>query len=53
MAAALLVTASIAETSSKEMRHSGLCRWWVVALCLVPSVAYLRLPETAYAPLRR
>ncbi|MFF7734231.1 MFS transporter [Streptomyces sp. NPDC007984] len=46
-------TAPYVGTLFKEMGHAGLFPWYVAVLCLVSSVVYLRLPETAHAPLRR
>ncbi|MER8222164.1 MFS transporter [Streptomyces sp. NPDC094143] len=46
-------TAPYVGTQFKELGHSGLFPWYVAVVCLVSSVVYLRLPETAHAPLRR
>jgi MHS family alpha-ketoglutarate permease-like MFS transporter len=46
-------TAPYVGTLFKEQGHSGLFPWYVAVICLVSSVVYLRLPETAHAPLRR
>ncbi|MEU1852641.1 MFS transporter [Streptomyces sp. NPDC019990] len=46
-------TAPYVGTLFKELGHSGLFPWYVAVLCLLSSVVYLRLPETAHAPLRR
>ncbi|GAA4318474.1 MFS transporter [Streptomyces venetus] len=46
-------TAPYVGTLFKELGHSGLFPWYVAVLCLLSSLVYLRLPETAHAPLRR
>ncbi|MFF6876042.1 MFS transporter [Streptomyces sp. NPDC012474] len=46
-------TAPYVGTLFKEQGHAGLFPWYVAVICLVSSVVYLRLPETAHAPLRR
>ncbi|KOV92599.1 transporter [Streptomyces sp. NRRL B-1140] len=46
-------TAPYVGTLFKEQGHSGLFPWYVAVICLVSSVVYLRLPETAHAALRR
>ncbi|WP_030897423.1 MULTISPECIES: MFS transporter [unclassified Streptomyces] len=46
-------TAPYVGTLFKELGHSGLFPWYVAVLCLLSSIVYLRLPETAHAPLRR
>jgi MHS family alpha-ketoglutarate permease-like MFS transporter len=40
-------------TLFKEQGHSGLFPWYVAVICLVSSLVYLRLPETALTELRR
>ncbi|MFJ9038414.1 MFS transporter [Streptomyces sp. NPDC102406] len=46
-------TAPYVGTLFKEWGHSGLFPWYVAALCLVSSVVYLRLPESAHRELER
>ncbi|MEV0640765.1 MFS transporter [Streptomyces sp. NPDC050619] len=46
-------TAPYVGTLFKELGHSGLFPWYVAALCLLSSLVYLRLPETAHSELRR
>ncbi|AXE90057.1 Alpha-ketoglutarate permease [Streptomyces sp. Go-475] len=46
-------TAPYVGTLFKEQGHAGLFPWYVAVICLVSSVVYLRLPETAHASLRR
>lgn len=46
-------TAPYVGTLFKELDHSGLFPWYVAALCLLSSLVYLRLPETAHTQLRR
>lgn len=46
-------TAPYVGTLFKELGHAGLFPWYVAVICLGSSVVYLRLPETAHAPLRR
>ncbi|MFI7014604.1 MFS transporter [Streptomyces sp. NPDC050164] len=46
-------TAPYVGTLFKEMGHAGLFPWYVAVLCLLSSLVYLRLPETAHTPLRR
>ncbi|WP_330460807.1 MFS transporter [Streptomyces sp. NBC_00820] len=46
-------TAPYVGTLFKDLGHSGLFPWYVAALCLVSSLVYLRMPETAHAELRR
>jgi MHS family alpha-ketoglutarate permease-like MFS transporter len=46
-------TAPYVGTLFKELDHSGLFPWYVAALCLLSSLVYLRLPETAHTELRR
>ncbi|MFI5674076.1 MFS transporter [Streptomyces cellulosae] len=46
-------TAPYVGTLFKEMGHSGFFPWYVAALCLLSSLVYLRLPETAHQELRR
>ncbi|MFH9011540.1 MFS transporter [Streptomyces sp. NPDC017943] len=46
-------TAPYLGTLFKELGHAGLFPWYVAAICLGSSLVYLRLPETAHAPLRR
>jgi MHS family alpha-ketoglutarate permease-like MFS transporter len=46
-------TAPYMGTLFKELGHSGLFPWYVAALCLVSSVVYLRLPESAHRELER
>ncbi|TLS44669.1 MFS transporter [Streptomyces montanus] len=46
-------TAPYVGTLFKEIGHSGLFPWYVAGLCLVSSVVYLRLPETAHKELAR
>lgn len=35
----------------KGLGHAGLFPWYVAVLCLLSSLVYLRLPETAYEEL--
>ncbi|MGW3987212.1 MFS transporter [Streptomyces sp. NPDC004830] len=46
-------TAPYLGTLFKELGHAGLFPWYVAVICLGSSLVYLRLPETAHAPLRR
>lgn len=46
-------TAPYVGTLFKELGHPGIFPWYVAALCLLSSLVYLRLPETAHKPLRR
>jgi MHS family alpha-ketoglutarate permease-like MFS transporter len=46
-------TAPYVGTLFKELDHSGLFPWYVAVLCLLSSLVYLRLPETAHTELRR
>jgi MHS family alpha-ketoglutarate permease-like MFS transporter len=46
-------TAPYVGTLFKELGHSGLFPWYVAVLCLLSSLVYLRLPETAHSELRR
>ncbi|MEU6576585.1 MFS transporter [Streptomyces sp. NPDC046805] len=46
-------TAPYVGTLFKDLGHSGLFPWYVAALCLISSLVYLRMPETAHAELRR
>ncbi|MFJ8463729.1 MFS transporter [Streptomyces swartbergensis] len=46
-------TAPYVGTLFKEVGHAGLFPWYVAVICLLSSLVYLRLPETAHAPLRR
>ncbi|MGA5137255.1 MFS transporter [Streptomyces azureus] len=46
-------TAPYVGTLFKEVGHAGLFPWYVAVLCLLSSLVYLRLPETAHTPLRR
>lgn len=46
-------TAPYVGTLFKELGHSGLFPWYVAVLCLLSSLVYLRLPETAHAELER
>jgi MHS family alpha-ketoglutarate permease-like MFS transporter len=46
-------TAPYVGTLFKEWGRAGLFPWYVAALCLLSSLVYLRLPETAHTPLRR
>ncbi|MGC0207380.1 MFS transporter [Streptomyces levis] len=46
-------TAPYVGTLFKDQGHAGLFPWYVAVICLVSSVVYLRLPETAQAPLLR
>ena len=46
-------TAPYVGTLFKETGHSGLFPWYVAVLCLVSSVVYLRLPESAHKELDR
>ncbi|MFC7472261.1 hypothetical protein ACFQVA_39325 [Actinomadura keratinilytica] len=40
-------------TLFKDLGHPGLFPWYVSVLCLISSVVYLRLPETAHQKLDR
>ncbi|MEB8342023.1 MFS transporter [Streptomyces endophyticus] len=46
-------TAPYMGTLFKDLGHSGLFPWYVAVLCLVSSVVYLRLPESAHGELDR
>ncbi|GHH82481.1 MFS transporter [Streptomyces sulfonofaciens] len=46
-------TAPYVGTLFKQIGNAGLFPWYVAALCLVSSVVYLRLPETAWGELER
>ncbi|MFF3333185.1 MFS transporter [Streptomyces sp. NPDC002888] len=46
-------TAPYVGTLFKETGHSGLFPWYVAVLCLLSSLVYLRLPETARTELAR
>ncbi|MBC2865435.1 MFS transporter [Streptomyces mexicanus] len=46
-------TAPYVGTLFKQWGHAGLFPWYVAALCLLSSLVYLRLPETAHRPLHR
>ncbi|MDG9715923.1 MFS transporter [Streptomyces sp. DH24] len=46
-------TAPYVGTLFKELDHSGLFPWYVAVLCLLSSLVYLRLPETAHKELER
>ncbi|MFI2411091.1 MFS transporter [Streptomyces sp. NPDC018947] len=46
-------TAPYVGTLFKELGHSGLFPWYVAVLCLLSSLVYLRLPETAHEELER
>jgi MHS family alpha-ketoglutarate permease-like MFS transporter len=46
-------TAPYVGTLFKEWGHSWLFPWYVAALCLLSSLVYLRLPETAHKELER
>ncbi|WP_318200377.1 MFS transporter [Streptomyces sp. SCL15-4] len=46
-------TAPYVGTLFKELGRSGLFPWYVAALCLLSSLVYLRLPETAHRELER
>jgi MHS family alpha-ketoglutarate permease-like MFS transporter len=46
-------TAPYVGTLFKELDHAGLFPWYVAALCLLSSLVYLRLPETAHRELGR
>nr|WP_303714584.1 MFS transporter [Kutzneria buriramensis]WKX14598.1 MFS transporter [Kutzneria buriramensis] len=46
-------TAPYVGTLFKELGHTGLFPWYVAVLCLLSSLVYLRLPETAHTELRR
>lgn len=46
-------TAPYMGTLFKELGRAGLFPWYVALLCLVSSVVYLRLPETAHKELER
>ncbi|CAL9656345.1 Alpha-ketoglutarate permease [Streptomyces sp. enrichment culture] len=46
-------TAPYVGTLFKDLGHSGLFPWYVAVLCLLSSLVYLRLPETAHKELAR
>ncbi|MFF3495426.1 MFS transporter [Streptomyces sp. NPDC002795] len=46
-------TAPYMGTLFKDLGHSGFFPWYVAVLCLVSSVVYLRLPESAHRELDR
>lgn len=46
-------TAPYMGTLFKDLGHPGLFPWYVSVLCLISSVVYLRLPETAHQELDR
>ncbi|MEV4340967.1 MFS transporter [Streptomyces sp. NPDC049590] len=46
-------TAPYVGTLFKELGRTGLFPWYVAALCLLSSLVYLRLPETAHRELER
>ncbi|AKZ59388.1 Alpha-ketoglutarate permease [Streptomyces ambofaciens ATCC 23877] len=46
-------TAPYVGTLLKDLGHSGLFPWYVAVLCLLSSLVYLRLPETAHRELER
>ncbi|MGQ4444520.1 MFS transporter, partial [Streptomyces violaceoruber] len=46
-------TAPYVGTLFKDLGHSGIFPWYVAVLCLLSSLVYLRLPETAHKELRR
>ncbi|ANB09652.1 transporter [Streptomyces ambofaciens] len=46
-------TAPYVGTLLKDLGHSGLFPWYVAVLCLLSSLVYLRLPETAHGELER
>ncbi|OON72154.1 MFS transporter [Streptomyces tsukubensis] len=46
-------TAPYMGTLFKEIGHSGLFPWYVALLCLLSSLVYLRLPESAHRELDR
>ncbi|MFG3249460.1 MFS transporter [Streptomyces sp. NPDC048187] len=46
-------TAPYVGTLFKDLGHSGLFPWYVAVLCLLSSLVYLRLPETAHEELKR
>ncbi|MDN3261750.1 MFS transporter [Streptomyces sp. CSDS2] len=46
-------TAPYVGTLFKDLGHSGLFPWYVAVLCLLSSLVYLRLPETAHRELER
>lgn len=46
-------TAPYVGTLFKELGNAGLFPWYVATLCLLSSLVYLRLPETAHTELRR
>ncbi|MGW7518073.1 MFS transporter [Streptomyces sp. NPDC054796] len=46
-------TAPYLGTLFKDLGHGGLFPVYVAVLCLISSVVYLRLPETAHRPLER
>ncbi|WP_411099567.1 MFS transporter [Streptomyces sp. x-45] len=46
-------TAPYVGTLFKDLGHSGLFPWYVAVLCLLSSLVYLRLPETAHKALER
>ncbi|WP_217142364.1 MFS transporter [Streptomyces sp. AC627_RSS907] len=46
-------TAPYVGTLFKDLGHAGLFPWYVAVLCLLSSLVYLRLPETAHKELER
>jgi MHS family alpha-ketoglutarate permease-like MFS transporter len=46
-------TAPYVGTLFKQWGHSGIFPWYVAVLCLLSSLVYLRLPETAHRELAR